>query len=215
MELRLNGKQQQQGEEEELKERREGPFQHPEHHPSLELFSNDLDSMTTLQMRVGQEVYQSKEVNGVQEHHWDAQQQLTRQERRQLELANSSRATIRQPPIRLSFPMDLEESLHSSNGINDQTDQPNVTSALSLTRDILGGSNDNRLARELRRISLEASRGSEGLSRRLSDVANLSKSGRGNGSGSGRSSLEGGKVDIDGYYPFTRSHVPTSVSSHQ
>jgi len=202
MELRSNEEQQQQGEQ---VERRESIIQHPENHPSVKLFPDDL------------------ETSGVREHHWDAQQQVIRQERRQLELANSSRATIRQPPIRLSFPLDLEESLHGVGDIDDQTgsfiDRPNDASAIPLTNDIMERNNDNRLARELRRISLEASRGSGGLSKRLSDVANRSKSGRGNGTGSGRSSLEGGRLDVDtniaGYYPFTRSHIPTSVSSHQ
>ncbi|KAF9359913.1 hypothetical protein BGX34_008071 [Mortierella sp. NVP85] len=202
MELRSNEEQQQQGEQ---VERRKSIIQYPENHPSVKLFPGDL------------------ETNGVREHHWDAQQQVIRQERRQLELANSSRATIRQPPIRLSFPLDLEESLHGVGDIDDQAgsfiDRPNDASVIPLTNDIMEGNNDNRLERELRRISLEANRGSGGLSKRLSDVANRSKSGRGNGTGGGRSSLEGGKVDVDtniaGYYPFTRSHIPTSVSSHQ
>ncbi|KAF9118405.1 hypothetical protein BGW39_001214 [Mortierella sp. 14UC] len=55
------------------------------------------------------EVYRSfEEAKILQAQQQALQQQLTAQERRQVVLANSSRATIHQPPIRLSFPMDPE-----------------------------------------------------------------------------------------------------------
>ncbi|KAK3839845.1 MAG: hypothetical protein J3R72DRAFT_422799 [Linnemannia gamsii] len=55
------------------------------------------------------EVYRSfEEAKILQAQQQSLQQQLTAQERRQVVLANSARATIHQPPIRLSFPMDPE-----------------------------------------------------------------------------------------------------------
>ncbi|KAF9960379.1 hypothetical protein BGZ70_008626 [Mortierella alpina] len=54
-----------------------------------------------------QQMYrQFEEAKILQEQQQRLQQQLSKQERRQVELANSAHATIHQPPIRLSFPMD-------------------------------------------------------------------------------------------------------------
>lgn len=219
----------QQGPQDQLPERMEGTSWHLADDQVVRQLAGDLNNMRHLRAGLERGAFQeSREANGAQGQQWTDQQQqyLTRQERRQLELANSDRATIHQPPIRLLFPVDLEyEALGTSHGTGRQTDdsvrQSDLTAALPLvpTRDSFEGSSEHHLSRELRRISLEASRGSGGLYKRLSDIAGRSKSRRvsGGGSGSGRSSLEGGRVDADdnmgGYYPFTRSQAPTSASS--
>ncbi|KAF9105746.1 hypothetical protein BGX27_009483 [Mortierella sp. AM989] len=176
-----------------------------------------------------QEIYrQFEEGKILQEEHQALQKQLTRQERRQLELANSTRATIHQPPIRLSFPLDPElENLQDSNpkehkdaNDDDNNQQPNVIPPLPPVRDSFGGSNSHHLSRELRRISLEASRGSSGggYRKRLSDINSRSSGSGGDnrGSTSGRSSLEGGTGSVGGgYFPFSRSQAPTISNTNE
>ncbi|KAG0249067.1 hypothetical protein BG011_009622 [Mortierella polycephala] len=192
-----------------------------------------------------QEIYrQFEEAKILQEEHEALQQKLAEQERRQLELANSSNATIHQPPIRLSFPLDPEiEALQSIGSAtatatthhgNDEYTVPseNVGPALSSkqaerthqtqetwaqVRDSFEASENRRLSRELRRISLEASRGSGGIYRkRLSDNASIGSG----GSGGGRRSLENRAMTTDHshsamaeYYPFTRSLAQTGTSA--
>ncbi|KAG0011423.1 hypothetical protein BGZ80_000701 [Entomortierella chlamydospora] len=179
---------------------------------------------------VDQEVYrQFEEGKILQEEHQEIQKQLTQQELRQLELANSARATIHQPPIRLSFPLDpalqdLQDSdvnTHRGANHNDDNQQPNVIPPLPPVRDSFGGSNSHHLSRELRRISLEASRNSSGggYRKRLSDIGTRLSIGSGGsggnrGSTSGRTSLEGGAGSTGGYYPFTRSQEPTSSNTN-
>ncbi|KAF9899186.1 hypothetical protein EC991_009341 [Linnemannia zychae] len=179
------------------------------------------------------EVYKSfEEAKLLQAQQQSLQQQLTAQERRQVVLANSSRATIHQPPIRLSFPMDPEtEALqvddtprHIPEGDVSDDETP-VTSSSSATasagrsqpqplppvRDSFGGSNNHRLSRELRRISLEAGRrnsGERGGRSRLSD--NFSR--RSASSAGSRKSVENGGAFRE-YYPFTKSQERTSASS--
>ncbi|KAI1298686.1 hypothetical protein EDD11_006756 [Mortierella claussenii] len=187
--------------------------------------------MTDLDASVGQDMYQQfEEAKILQEEHHVLQQELSRQERRQLELANSPQATIHQPPIRLSFPLDptlqADETQGGGGGptSNDQNEgqqhqQMNVIPPLPpVIRDSFGGSNNHHLSRELRRISLEASRGSSGNYRqRLSDIASRSSGSGGanrRSESGGRSSSEGRTSSGDGnYYPFTRSQAPTA-STH-
>ncbi|KAK3830154.1 MAG: hypothetical protein JOS17DRAFT_775499 [Linnemannia elongata] len=168
------------------------------------------------------------------------QQQLTEQERRQVVLANSARATIHQPPIRLSFPMDPEtEALQEADDTqvgdhhngedfrehkafeHDGSSSSTVLAAaptasrsqpqpLPPVRDSFGGSNNHRLSRELRRISLESRRtsGERGIRSRLSD--NFSR----RSAGSAGSRKSGGEVvATQEYYPFTRSQERTSAPS--
>ncbi|KAF9924204.1 hypothetical protein FBU30_005799 [Linnemannia zychae] len=161
-------------------------------------------------------------------------QQLTEQERRQVALANSARATIHQPPIRLSFPMDpeIEDIQTNDTRIDDnnrrneagnedsmQTEKPSSSSVASQSqthsspqvRDSFGGSNNHRLSRELRRISFEATRrtsSERGIRSRLSDAFSRRSA---SSSGSRKSGGESGPTHE--YYPFTRSHEPTSVPS--
>ncbi|KAF9953842.1 hypothetical protein BGZ65_004425 [Modicella reniformis] len=188
MELRVLGQQQQQEQDQdqwlEYESVKGGAFQqHPRdyqgsHHRQIGV----LDSTETLRSGLRRKL--SQEVRGAQvsqeQQHWEfqfqlqqhqqqeqQQQQLTSLERRQLELANSSRATIRQPPIRLLFPVNSKQEalVQTSDKTDRQTDdiiieQPNFTPPLPEVRDSFGGNNDHHLSRELRRISLEASRGS-------------------------------------------------------
>ncbi|KAG0290100.1 hypothetical protein BGZ98_003592, partial [Dissophora globulifera] len=184
---------------------------------------------------IGRDLYREfEEAKILQERHRTLQEQLTRQERRQLELANSSHATIHQPPIRLSFPFNpdmealqqtdkpalLSRSTYAAPSLIAHPDTlqelPNFTPALPAVKDSFGGSNYHRLSRDLRRISLNGRRSSGGVAgsrRRVSDTGSKS-SGSGSGSG-GRPSLEGKKTDVDnnagGYYPFTRSQAPTGT----
>ncbi|KAF9195118.1 hypothetical protein BGZ51_004545 [Haplosporangium sp. Z 767] len=189
-----------------------------------------------------QEIYrQFEEAKLLQEEHEALQQKLAEQERRQLELANSPNATIHQPPIRLSFPLDPEiEALQSIGNAtatthhrDDEHTVPskNVGPALSSkhaehahqtqetqaqVRDGFEASENRRLSRESRRISLEANRRSGGVYRkRLSDNASIGSG----GSGGGRRSLENRTMTTDdkhgsmgGYYPFTRSLAQTGAS---
>ncbi|KAF8979280.1 hypothetical protein BGZ46_005631 [Entomortierella lignicola] len=176
---------------------------------------------------VDREIYQQYEKGKIlQEEHQALQKQLTRQEQMQLELANSGRATIFQPPIRLSFPLDPELQGLQDNGAeadkskvgDDGNQQMNVIPPLPPVRDSFGGSNSHHLSRELRRISLEASRGSGGVYRkRLSDIGSRVSSGSGGsnrGSLNGRTSLEGDSGTA-GYYPFTRSQAPTNSTTNE
>ncbi|KAG0310854.1 hypothetical protein BGZ97_012269 [Linnemannia gamsii] len=76
--------------------------QHTEHY-------NDIIASPTKGSVPDQEIYRAfEEAKLLQARKQALQQQLTEQERRQVVLANSARATIHQPPIRLSFPMDPE-----------------------------------------------------------------------------------------------------------
>ncbi|KAG0199133.1 hypothetical protein BGX28_007542 [Mortierella sp. GBA30] len=158
-----------------------------------------------------QEMYrQFEEAKILQEQQQLLQQQLTKQERRQVELANSAHATIHQPPIRLSFPLDPETEALQANIDNDNLyeaeQQPQAQS-----KDASVSSRNDRLSRELRRISLEASRGSSGrpYRSRLSDPS--SQSGRMDGDSR---RLSGGRLDSSEYFPFTRSQAPTGSSGN-
>ncbi|KAF8926901.1 hypothetical protein BGZ58_010826 [Dissophora ornata] len=202
--------------------RHESQFEEPPAGNQNGVFTTDLNPA------VEQDVYREfEEAKILQEQHRTLQEQLTRQERRQLELANSSRATIHQPPIRLSFPMNPEmEALQAddavleisrSGGILSTPEdnlQPNFTPALPTIRDSFEGSENHRLSKELRRVSLNGRRTSGGHRRRTGDIGNQSR-----GTGSGRLSLEGRRSDTDdntgGYYPFTRSQVPTNIAVNQ
>ncbi|KAF9158187.1 hypothetical protein BGX20_003519, partial [Mortierella sp. AD010] len=163
--------------------------------------SNTAPNSYLTNLGVDQEVYrQFEEGKILQEEHQEIQKQLTQQELRQLELANSPRATIHQPPIRLSFPLDptlqdLQDSelnTHRGANHNDDNQQPNVIPPLPPVRDSFGGSNSHHLSRELRRISLEVSRGSSGggYRKRLSDIGTRLSIGSG-GSGGNRGSTSG------------------------
>ncbi|KAG0206371.1 hypothetical protein BGX33_007456 [Mortierella sp. NVP41] len=179
---------------------------------------------------LGEEVYRAfEEAKILQARQQALQQQLSAQERRQVVLANSARATIHQPPIRLSFPMDpATETLQADEIRSDVYDhkefeasgpheEPSSSSLgrsqpqpLPQVRDSFGGSNNHRLSRELRRISFESRRTSGGRSSRsrLSDTFSRN----GGSSGGSRKSAGGGEVGtIQEYYPFTRSQEPTSV----
>ncbi|KAF9935160.1 hypothetical protein BGZ67_003552 [Mortierella alpina] len=161
-----------------------------------------------------QQMYQQfEEAKILQEQQQRLQQQLSKQERRQVELANSAHATIHQPPIRLSFPMnprteDTQEVGDSHQHYQEAEHEPGLETLRRQPRqqapkevevpvqgDTVRAEND-RLSRELRRISLEASRRSSGgtYHSRLSDY----------------SSHSGGSE----YYPFTRSLAPTSSSTN-
>ncbi|KAF9085817.1 hypothetical protein BGX23_009345 [Mortierella sp. AD031] len=180
---------------------------------------------------LGEEVYRAfEEAKILQARQQALQQQLSAQERRQVVLANSARATIHQPPIRLSFPMDpATETLQADEIRSDVYDhkefeasgpheEPSSSSLgrsqpqpLPQVRDSFGGSNNHRLSRELRRISFESRRTSGGRSSRsrLSDTFSRN----GGSSGGSRKSAGGGEVGtIQEYYPFTRSQEPTSFS---
>lgn len=187
------------------------------------------------------EIYRSfEEAKILQARHQALQQQLTEQERRQVALANSARATIHQPPIRLSFPMDPEtEALqeredtqvvnrrhgedfrereafgHEASSLSTvptaaPTSSQSQPQPLPPVRDSFGGSNNHRLSRELRRISLESRRtsGERGIRSRLSD--NFSRRSA-SSAGSRKSGGEG--VATQEYYPFTRSQERTSTPS--
>ncbi|KAG0278565.1 hypothetical protein BGZ95_003702 [Linnemannia exigua] len=187
------------------------------------------------------EVYKSfEEAKILQAQQQFLQQQLTAQERRQVVLANSARATIHQPPIRLSFPMDpetealqaddtprqthdrgedvrgyedpvLHQQAPSSSVVTVQAVDRPQPQPLPLVRDSFGGSNNHRLSRELRRISLEASRrisGERGARSRLSD--NFS---RRSASSAGSRKSGGETATVQEYYPFTRSQERTGASS--
>ncbi|KAF9326628.1 hypothetical protein BGZ91_001847 [Linnemannia elongata] len=187
------------------------------------------------------EIYRSfEEAKILQARHQALQQQLTEQERRQVALANSARATIHQPPIRLSFPMDPEtEALqetedtqlvnrrhgedfrereafgHEESSLSTvptaaPTSSQSQPQPLPPVRDSFGGSNNHRLSRELRRISLESRRtsGERGIRSRLSD--NFSRRSA-SSAGSRKSGGEG--VATQEYYPFTRSQERTSAPS--
>ncbi|KAF9429563.1 hypothetical protein BGZ76_001187 [Entomortierella beljakovae] len=167
---------------------------------------------------VNPEIYRQFEQGKIlQEEHQVLQEQLTRQELRQLELANSDYATIHQPPIRLSFPMNLEME-NSQGRQNDDDDDDgiqkrNVTPPLPPVRDSFEGSKSPHLSRELRRISLEASRGSSGgYRKRVSDIGgrNSIASSSNRTSMGERKSLENSVGVASGYFPFTKSQEPTS-----
>ncbi|KAI7821408.1 hypothetical protein BC939DRAFT_478388 [Gamsiella multidivaricata] len=92
------------------------------------------------------EVYREfEEAKILQEQHRALQEQLTRQERRQLELANSYHATIHQPPIRLSFPLDPAfEALQTSDSRANSSEsadaeQPNAEQPNGTSEDQPGG----------------------------------------------------------------------------
>ncbi|CAO3570288.1 unnamed protein product [Mortierella alpina] len=159
-----------------------------------------------------QQMYrQFEEAKILQEEQQRLQQQLSKQERRQVELANSAHATIHQPPIRLSFPMDprtqdiqeggdshnLRQEAERERSLDMSRQQPRQQAPMQAQSDAqvdtMRAEND-RLSRELRRISLEASRRSSGGTHRsrLSDY-----------------SSHGGGSE---YYPFTRSQAPTGSS---
>ncbi|KAG0061077.1 hypothetical protein BGZ89_011761 [Linnemannia elongata] len=187
------------------------------------------------------EIYRSfEEAKILQARQQALQQQLTEQERRQVALANSARATIHQPPIRLSFPMDpetealqemedtqavdrrhgedfrereafgREESSSSTVPTAAPTSSQSQPQPLPPVRDSFGGSNNHRLSRELRRISLESRRtsGERGIRSRLSD--NFS---RRSASSAGSRKSGGESVATQEYYPFTRSQERTSAPS--
>ncbi|KAF9133157.1 hypothetical protein BGX30_012399 [Mortierella sp. GBA39] len=187
------------------------------------------------------EVYRSfEEAKILQAQQQALQQQLTEQERRQVVLANSARATIHQPPIRLSFPMDPEtEALQEAEDFqtsdhhhgedfreheafeHEESSSSTVLAAaptasrshpqpLPPVRDSFGGSNNHRLSRELRRISLESRRtsGERGIRSRLSD--NFS---RRSASSAGSRKSGGEAVGTQQHYPFTRSQERTSAPS--
>lgn len=187
------------------------------------------------------EVYRSfEEAKLLQAQQQALQQQLTEQERRQVVLANSARATIHQPPIRLSFPMDPEtEALQEAEDFqvgdhhhgedfreheafeHEESSSSTVPAAaptasrsqpqpLPPVRDSFGGSNNHRLSRELRRISLESRRtsGERGIRSRLSD--NFS---RRSASSAGSRKSGGEAAATQAYYPFTRSQERTSAPS--
>ncbi|KAF9537695.1 hypothetical protein EC957_007798 [Mortierella hygrophila] len=182
------------------------------------------------------EVYRSfEEAKILQAQQQALQQQLTEQERRQVVLANSARATIHQPPIRLSFPMDPEtEALQEAEDFqtgdhhheevsrdHEESSSSTVLAAAPMAsrshpqplppvRDSFGGSNNHRLSRELRRISLESRRtsGERGIRSRLSD--NFS---RRSASSAGSRKSDGEAVGTQQYYAFTRSQERTSAPS--
>ncbi|KAF8933727.1 hypothetical protein BGZ47_010742 [Haplosporangium gracile] len=191
-----------------------------------------------------EEVYKTfEEAKILQAQQQALQQQLTEQERRQVVLANSSRATIHQPPIRLSFPMDPEtEALqeaentrtgdrHHGENFKGHEEFEHKESSLSAVpapaaaaaaagrsqpqplppvRDSFGGSNNHRLSRELRRISMESRRtsGERSIRSRLSD--NFSR----RSASSAGSRKSGGEVGpTQAYYPFTMSQERTSAPS--
>ncbi|KAF9352763.1 hypothetical protein BGX26_009456 [Mortierella sp. AD094] len=146
--------------------RPENQHQHENNPISLaQRTSNITPSSYLANLGVDQEVYrQFEEGKILQEEHQEIQKQLTRQELRQLELANSARATIHQPPIRLSFPLDPElqdlqdgdVNAHRDANHNDGNQQPNVIPPLPPVRDSFGGSNSHHLSRELRNAHREA-----------------------------------------------------------
>ncbi|KAF9128210.1 hypothetical protein BG015_004376 [Linnemannia schmuckeri] len=190
-----------------------------------------------------EEVYRTfEEAKILQVQQQALQQQLTEQERRQVVLANSARATIHQPPIRLSFPMDPEtealqevedirtadhhhgedfkshEELEYKKSSSSAVPAPAAAAAagpsqpqpLPPVRDSFGGSNNHRLSRELRRISMESRRtsGERGNRSRLSD------SFRRRSASSAGSRKSGGEVGAtQAYYPFTRSQERTNAPS--
>ncbi|KAI8355460.1 hypothetical protein B0O80DRAFT_43471 [Mortierella sp. GBAus27b] len=224
MDLRMNEQQQQQRQVPEQSSsssvRQEDRSQHPGSHQIHQPIPSDRGRIIPIESGFGREIFvDSKKVSEAQktswaaqdhhqQHHQQQQQHLTHQERMQLELANSSHATIHQPPIRLSFPINHEDHIISAAEESDHA--PAMPSSAE-------DSSEYHLSRELRRISLEASRGSGGLYRRKSDAASRIMDRRASGGASGRPSLEGGRVDADNnleYYPFTRSQAPTNAPNN-
>lgn len=189
---------------------------------------NDIIASPTKGSVPDQEIYRAfEEAKLLQAQQQALQQQLTEQERRQVVLANSTRATIHQPPIRLSFPMDPEtvamqaDEIRASahhhgedfRGYEAFKQEESSSSAVPLppVRDSFGGSNNHRLSRELRRISLEANRrisGERGIRSRSSDTFS-----RRSASSAGSRKSGGEFSTAQEYYPFIKSQEPTGAPS--
>ncbi|KAG0344376.1 hypothetical protein BG005_001866 [Podila minutissima] len=66
--------------------------------------------------------------------------QLVQHELKQLDLANSTNASIHQPPIRLSFPLDPEITAHQSNPLSSRSgSQKNCVTVTIACQDIWVG----------------------------------------------------------------------------
>lgn len=151
--------------------------------------------------------------------------QLVQHELKQLDLANSTGASIYQPPIRLSFPLDPEitarqanplPSRSESHGRNIEDDTHVSDSSVSLSQlpaRVSGSGNmgSNRISNEHARVQTDTRRVSGGrttLRPRLSDARQslINRTSR---------SLEGGNttapIGVSGaYFPFSRSLVPSA-----
>lgn len=151
--------------------------------------------------------------------------QLVQHELKQLDLANSTNASIHQPPIRLSFPLDPEITAHQSNPLSSRSgSQKNVEndthisdSSVSLSQlpariSGSGIASSNRISNEHTRVQADTRRVSGDrttLRSRLSDQARQSLINR----AQSRRSLEGGNTtsSVSGpYFPFSRSLVPSA-----
>lgn len=152
--------------------------------------------------------------------------QLVQHELKQLDLANSTNASIHQPPIRLSFPLDPEITAHQANPlpsrsggqrkVEDDTHVSNSSVSLSQLPARKSGSgvtSSNRMSNEHTRVQADTRRVSGGrttLRSRLSDQARQGLINRARS----RRSLERGNstsADVSGpYFPLSRSLVPTA-----
>ncbi|KAG0010956.1 hypothetical protein BGZ81_002473, partial [Podila clonocystis] len=152
--------------------------------------------------------------------------QLVQHELKQLDLANSTSASIHQPPIRLSFPLDPEITAHQANplplrsgnqrNVEDDTQVSDSSVSLSQLPARISGSgitSSTRISNEHTRVQADTRRASGDrttLRSRLSDQAKQSLINRARS----RRSLEGGNtpsVPVSGpYFPFSRSLVPSA-----
>lgn len=151
--------------------------------------------------------------------------QLVQHELKQLDLANSTYASIHQPPIRLSFPLDPEitarqanplpshSESHGRNIVDDTHESDSSVSLSQLPARVSGSGNmsNNRISDEHARVHTDTRRVSGDrttLRPRLSDARQslINRASR---------SFEGGKTTtpIGGsgaYFPFSRSLVPSA-----
>lgn len=172
------------------------------------------------------ELYPQYEIAKIlQEQHKALKDQLVQHELKQLDLANSTHASIHQPPLRLSFPLNPEitarqanplpsrSESHGRNIVDDTHERDSSVSLSQLPARVSGSDNmsNKRISNEHARVHTDTRRVSGDrttLRTRLSDAREslINRASR---------SLEGGNPTtvIDGagaYFPFSRSLVPSA-----